>query len=75
MSIRKWSTDEWIIVKLWYTHTHTHTHAHAHTHNELWEEGKEILLFVTTWMEFEGMMLSEKLEKYKYCIKSLSYRI
>ena len=46
--------------KMWvcvYTHTHTHTH----THNGILLSHKkdEILPFATTWMDLEGIMLSE----------------
>ena len=58
-------TDEWI-KKMWYVHTHTrartHTHTHTHTHTlEFYSamEKNEILLFATTWLELEGIMLSE----------------
>jgi len=48
-------TDEWI-KKMWYTHTQTHTHT-----QEYYAAIKkfEILPFATTWMELEGIMLSE----------------
>ena len=38
---------------------------------------KEILPFVTTWLDLEGIMLSEisQTEKDKYCTISLIYRI
>ena len=56
-----------------YTHTHTHTHTHTNTQEYyLPKRKKDILLFVATWMEFEGVMLSEvsQTEKEKYCIIS-----
>ena len=39
------------------------------------KKNNEILFFVTTWMEFEGIMLSEigQTEKGKYHIISLMY--
>ena len=42
-------------------HTHTSTRAHAHTtHTILLSDQKdEILSFAATWMELEGIMLSE----------------
>ena len=51
-----------------YTHTDTHTHTHTHTHTmEYYSTIKknEILPFATTWMELEGIMLSEIREKQK----------
>ena len=49
-SINKW------IKKMWYTHTHTHTH----THRGIFAKKKiEILPFETTWLDVEGIMLSE----------------
>ena len=55
--------DEWI-KKMWYvcTHTHTHTHTNTHTHRVDYYSAikkNEILPFATTWMELEGIMLSE----------------
>ena len=52
------------------THTHTHTHTHTGIH---WVIKKnEILAFAATWMELEGIMLSEisQTEKNKYCMIS-----
>ena len=45
-----------------YTHTHTHTHTHTYTHTmEYYSAMKKnkILLFAATWMDLEGIMLSE----------------
>ena len=41
-------------------HMHTHTHTHTHT-MEFYSaiKKKEILLLAATWMELEGIMLSE----------------
>ena len=62
--------DEWIKKVI-----HTHTHTHAHTHNGILfsHKKKEILPFLTTRMDLEGIMLSEisQTEKDKYCINSL----
>lgn len=37
----------------------------------------ELLLFVTTWMDPDGMMLSEinQIEKHKYCVESKNDKI
>ena len=61
-----------------YVHTHTHTHIHIHTmvyYSSI--RKKELLPFVTTWMDLEGIMLSEisQIEKEIYCMISLMCRI
>ena len=38
---------------------HTHTHTHTHTGILLSPKNYEILPFVSTWMDLEGVMLSE----------------
>ena len=48
------SVNEWI-KKLWYIYTMEHCAA----------EGKELLLFVTAWMELESIMLSDISEAVK----------
>ena len=48
-------TDEWK-QKMWYTHTHTHTHTLEYYSAVI---KNEILPFATTWMDLEGIMLSE----------------
>ena len=64
------STDEWI-KKMWCIHTQTHTHIHTHT-MEYYSAIKrnEILPFAATWMDLEGIMLSDisQTEKDKYCM-------
>ena len=56
--------DGWI-KKTWntyiYIYIHTHTDIHIHIENDilLSHKKKEIVLSVTTWMEFEGITLSE----------------
>ena len=61
---------------MWYdTHTHTHTHTHTDTQREKYYSAmkkKEILPFATTWMDMEGIMLSEisQMEKDKYYMLS-----
>ena len=66
-----------------YTHTHTHTtlgyiyyiYTPPHTHNGMLLSHKkyEILPFVTTWIDLEGIMLNEtsQTEKDKYHKSSL----
>ena len=51
-----------------YTHTHTHTMEYY-----LAIRKNEILPFATSWMDLEGIMLSEvsQTEKDKYCMLSL----
>ena len=53
--------DDWIN-KMWYIHTMEYYSA---------RKNKEILPFVTTWMDLEGIMLSEITQKEKYCMISL----
>ena len=59
-----------------HTHTHTHTHTHSHTQWNITQSLKkknEILLFATTWMDLEGIILNEisQTEKDKYRMISL----
>ena len=51
-----------------YIHTHTHTHIHTHNGILLSQTKNEILPFAATWMDSEGIMLSEisQTEKDKY---------
>ena len=62
------SRDEWI--KIWYIHIYTIEYYSAIKKNE-------ILSFATTWMDLEGIMLSEinQTVKDKYCIISFMHRI
>ena len=41
-----------------YTHTHTHTHRHTLEYYVAIKKN-EILPFATTWMELQGIVLSE----------------
>ena len=52
------------------THTHTHTHTLEYYSGI---EMNEILPFATTWLDLEGIMLSEisEAKKDKYCMFSL----
>ena len=60
------SRDEWI-KKMWYRYTKEYYSA---------IKKDEILPFATTWMDLEGIMLSEisQREKVKYCMISLTNR-
>ena len=49
------STDGWF--KMWYMYIHTHTHTHTQEYYSAMRK-KEILPFVTTWMDLEGIRLS-----------------
>ena len=53
-------------------HTHTRTHTHTEQYYSVIKKN-EILVFATTWMDLEGIMLSEvnQTEKDKYCMISL----
>ena len=53
-------------------YTYTHIHAHAMEYYSAIKKSK-ILPFVATWMNMEGIMLSEvsQTEKDKYCMTSL----
>ena len=56
------STDQWVDIAI-YTYIPAMKYSSA-------TRKKEILTFVTTWMEVEGIMLSEvnQTEKVKYCM-------
>ena len=57
-------------------HTHTHTHTHTVGYYSAIKKN-EFFPFATTWMDWEGIMLSEvsQTKKDKYCITSLICRI
>ena len=59
-------------MKMGYTHTHTHTHTHTMEYYSVIKKN-EILPFAMTWVELEGIMLSEvgQSEKDKYHMISL----
>ena len=61
-------TDEWI-KKMWYIYTYIHTMEYY----SVIKKKNEILPFATTWMELEGIMLSEisQSEKDKHHMISL----
>jgi len=40
-------------------YTYTHTHTHTHTHTEYFSAIKNEILPFITWLDLEGMMLSE----------------
>ena len=52
----------------------THTHTHTHTHNGILLKKNEIVPLAATWMDLEGIMLSEvsQTEKDKYCMVLLT---
>ena len=56
-----------------HTHTHTRTHTHAHNGILLSHKKREILSFAATWMDLEGIFLSEisQTKKDKYYMISL----
>ena len=57
---------------MWYTHTHTHTHTQEY-YSAI--KKNEILPFVTTWMDLEGIMPNETswAEGDTYCMTPLTY--
>ena len=65
------SKDEWIKNHGMCIHTHTHTQTHTHTHRmEYYSATKRMKLsFTATWIDLEGIMLSEisQTEKDKHC--------
>ena len=69
------STDEWI-KKMWYIYIYIYIYIYTYIHTmEYYSAIKknEILPFAATWMDLEGIMLSEtsQTEKDKYCVISL----
>jgi len=56
------SIDEWIKKNVECIHKHTHTHTQTHTWN-ISHKKNEILTFVTTWMNLESIILSEKVRE------------
>ena len=67
------STDEWI-KKMWHIYIYRYRYIHTHP-MEYYSTIKknEIMPFATTWMDLEGVMLSEisQTEKDKYSMLSL----
>ena len=55
-----------------YVYTHTHKYTHTTEYYSAMKKN-EILPFVTTWMDLEGIILSEisQTERDKYCMLSL----
>ena len=52
----RWTDKDEVVYTLIHTHTHTHTHTHMRI---LAIKNNEILQFAATWMDLEGIMLSE----------------
>ena len=46
-------------MKFWYVCVYTHTHTYTYYGILYSHKNEEILPFETTWMDFEGIMLSE----------------
>ena len=61
------------IIVCMYIHTYTHTHTYTYHGILCSHKKKEILPFAATWMDLEGIMLSEvsQTEKDKYHVISL----
>ena len=61
-----------------YMHTDNYTHTHTHTHTQEYHSvttKNEIMPFGATWVDLEGIMLSEisQTEKYKFCMTMASH--
>ena len=65
------SRDE-CIKKMWYIYTHIYIYTHTRKYYSAIKKN-EILPFAATWVDLEGIMLSEisQTEKDKYCVISL----
>ena len=74
MAVTQMSFSEWMDFKMSHTHTHTHTHTHVLEYYLAFKR-KEILPFAKTWMNLEGIILSEisQTQKDKCCMISLIY--
>ena len=72
MAVTQMSFSEWMDFKMSHTHTHTHTYVLEYY---LAFKRKEILPFAKTWMNLEGIILSEisQTQKDKCCMISLIY--
>ena len=59
---------------MWDIYIYTHTYTHTHNGIILSHKENEILPFAATWIDLEGIMLSEisQTEKDKYCMISLT---
>ena len=66
------------IAKIWKQPKCPSMEEYIHTYKEiLFGKKKEMLLLITTWMDLEGIVLSEisQTHKDKYCMTSLTYGI
>ena len=75
MSNKNNGSRYWKARKSLYTHTHSHTLTPTHSHTMGYYSAikkNKILPFATTWMDLEGIMLSEisQTEKDIYCMLS-----
>ena len=73
MSINKEMDKEDLVSLIYISHMYTHTHTHTHTMGYYSAIKKnKILPFATTWMDLEGIMLSEISQrgKDKHCMLS-----
>ena len=57
-SMDEWIKKTWCVCVCIHTHTHTHTHTHKMEYYSAIKKN-EVLPFANTWMELEGIMLSE----------------
>ena len=62
VSTDRWMDKEEVVCVHTHAHTRTHTHTHTHTHTLEYHSAigeKEIMPLATTWMELQGIVLSE----------------
>ena len=67
--------SHFFFLKCKHSNLNTHTHTHTHTHNGILLSDKNVIFCHSkTWMNLEGIMLSEisQTEKTKYSMLSLA---